>query len=121
MARRTVVDQWRNTSALAIGICQIPRHRSAGASGECRLGPYSRGFGSARRSRAAPTCDGASQLIGSSMVSIFLRSLVFNVLFYLLLVVWMIIGIPTYVMPRWAVMSIARNWARSSIWLLGVI
>jgi 1-acyl-sn-glycerol-3-phosphate acyltransferase len=54
------------------------------------------------------------------MVSIFLRSLVFNVLFYLLLVVWMIIGIPTYIMPRWAIMSIARYWARSSIWLLRV-
>src|ERR1700674_4744331 len=55
------------------------------------------------------------------MVSIFLRSLVYNVLFYLLLVGWMIIGIPTYAMPRWAIMHIARYWARSSIWLLGVI
>src|SRR6202162_2021327 len=55
------------------------------------------------------------------MVSIFLRSLVYNVLFYLLLVGWMIIGILAYAMPRWAIMSIARNWARSSIWLLRVV
>ena len=52
--------------------------------------------------------DGASQLIGFSMVSIFLRSLVYNVLFYLLLVFWMIVAIPTFLMPRWAIMTIAR-------------
>ncbi|HEX9472158.1 MAG TPA: 1-acyl-sn-glycerol-3-phosphate acyltransferase, partial [Bradyrhizobium sp.] len=34
------------------------------------------------------------------MVSIFLRSLVYNVLFYLLLVFWVIVGIPTFLMPR---------------------
>src|SRR4051794_30860900 len=55
------------------------------------------------------------------MISIFLRSLVYNVLFYLLLVFWMIVGIPTYAMPRWAIMNIAKSWARSSIWLLRVI
>jgi 1-acyl-sn-glycerol-3-phosphate acyltransferase len=55
------------------------------------------------------------------MVSIFLRSLLYNVLFYVLLVCWLIVAIPTYAMPRWAIMSIARYWARSSIWLLGVI
>ena len=55
------------------------------------------------------------------MVSIFLRSLIYNVLFYLLLVFWMLVGIPTFVMPRWAIMNIARYWARSSIWLLRVI
>ena len=42
------------------------------------------------------------------MVSIFLRSLVYNVLFYLLLVFWMIVGIPTFVMPRGAILSIAK-------------
>ena len=45
-----------------------------------------------RIARAAPAGDGASQLIGFSMVSIFLRSLVYNVLFYLLLVFWIIVG-----------------------------
>ena len=55
------------------------------------------------------------------MVSIFLRSLVYNVLFYMLLVFWLIVAIPTFVMPRWAILSIARNWAASSIWLLRVI
>jgi 1-acyl-sn-glycerol-3-phosphate acyltransferase len=55
------------------------------------------------------------------MVSIFLRSLLYNVLFYLLLIFWLIVAIPTYLMPRWAIMKIARNWARSSIWLLRVV
>src|ERR1700724_1964322 len=55
------------------------------------------------------------------MVSIFLRSLVYNVLFYLVLAFWVIVGIPTYLMPRRAIMAIARYWARSSIWLMRVI
>jgi 1-acyl-sn-glycerol-3-phosphate acyltransferase len=54
------------------------------------------------------------------MVFIFLRSLIYNVLFYLLLAFWIIVAIPTFVMPRAAIMSIARAWARSSIWLLRV-
>jgi 1-acyl-sn-glycerol-3-phosphate acyltransferase len=55
------------------------------------------------------------------MVSIFLRSLVYNVLFYLLLVFWLIVGVPTFLMPRRAIMTVAKYWARSSIWLLRVI
>src|SRR6201747_1450860 len=55
------------------------------------------------------------------MVSIFLRSLIFNVLFYLVLVFWQIVAIPTFLMPRWGILGIAKNWARSSIWLQRVI
>ena len=55
------------------------------------------------------------------MVLIFLRSLVFNVLFYLLLVFWIIVAIPTYLMPRRALMNVAGYWAGSSIWLMRVI
>ena len=54
------------------------------------------------------------------MVFIFLRSLIYNVLFYLLLAFWLIVAIPTFVMPRAGIMSISRAWARSSIWLLRV-
>ena len=46
------------------------------------------------------------------MVSIFLRSLVYNVVFYLVLVFWIIVAIPTFVMPRWGILFIARCWAR---------
>ena len=55
------------------------------------------------------------------MVSIFLRSLVYNVLFYLLLAFWVIVGIPTFVMPRRGIVAIAQCWARSSIWLMRVV
>jgi len=55
------------------------------------------------------------------MVSIFLRSLVYNVLFYVLLVFWNIVAIPTFLMPRRAFMAVAKNWARSSVWLLRVV
>jgi 1-acyl-sn-glycerol-3-phosphate acyltransferase len=55
------------------------------------------------------------------MVSIFLRSLAYNLLFYALLVFWILLAIPTFLMPRWAILNIARYWARSSIWLMRVI
>jgi len=55
------------------------------------------------------------------MVAIFVRSLIYNVLFYLLLAFWVIVGIPTFLMPRSGIMTIARYWARSSIWLMRVI
>ena len=63
----------------------------------------------------------ASQLIGFSMVAIFLRSLVYNVLFYALLVFWILVALPTYLMPPRAFMAIAKAWARSSIWLMRVV
>ena len=55
------------------------------------------------------------------MVFIFLRSLVYNVLFYLMLVFWIIVAIPTFLMPRPALMAVARIWSRSSTWLLRVV
>src|ERR1700719_245432 len=55
------------------------------------------------------------------MVSIFLRSLAYNVLFYALLVFWIVVAIPTYLMPPRAFMAVAKAWARSSIWLMRVI
>src|SRR6202166_1477216 len=55
------------------------------------------------------------------MVAIFLRSLLYNVLFYMLLIFWMLVGIPTFVMPRRAILKISSLWARSSIWLLRVV
>ncbi len=55
------------------------------------------------------------------MVSIFLRSLVYNVLFYVLLVFWNVVAIPTFLMPRRAFMAVAKTWARSSVWLMRVV
>ena len=55
------------------------------------------------------------------MRAIFLRSLVFNVLFYAMLVFWLLAAVPTFLMPRQAILGIARWWASSSIWLLRVV
>ena len=41
------------------------------------------------------------------MVSIFLRSLIYNLLFYLLLICWLIAAIPTFVMSRSAILTSA--------------
>ena len=55
------------------------------------------------------------------MTSIFLRSLIYNVLFYIVLVFWNIVAIPTFVMPPRAFMAVAKAWARSSVWLMRVV
>ena len=50
-----------------------------------------------------------------------LRSLCFNVLFYLNLIVLMILGLPAMLLGRHGVFFMARTWAYSSIWLLDKI
>jgi 1-acyl-sn-glycerol-3-phosphate acyltransferase len=55
------------------------------------------------------------------MVLIFLRSLIYNVLFYLALLAWFVVAIPTFFMPRSALMTLARLWSRSNIWMLRIV
>ena len=50
-----------------------------------------------------------------------IRSVVFNVLFYLNLLVQLIAALPTLVMPRWGILAVARFWARTNLWLLRAI
>ena len=50
-----------------------------------------------------------------------IRSVVFNVLFYLNLLVQLIAALPTLVMPRRAILAVARFWARTNLWLLRAI
>lgn len=52
---------------------------------------------------------------------LFLRSLIFNVLFYVLLAFWIIVGLPTFLMPRKGILTIAKYWGISSIWLMRVV
>jgi 1-acyl-sn-glycerol-3-phosphate acyltransferase len=49
------------------------------------------------------------------------RSLLFNTLFYLNLMVLMIIGLPTMLFGRRAVFALARLWGAISVWLLETI
>lgn len=55
------------------------------------------------------------------MVSVFVRSLIYNVLFYLNLAFWVLLGLPTYAMPRWGIIWIAKNWGKTSIWLMRIV
>jgi 1-acyl-sn-glycerol-3-phosphate acyltransferase len=55
------------------------------------------------------------------MVSIFLRSLAFNVLFYLTMAVWIVAALPTFVMPRAVLVRMVKAWGRWNIWLMRVI
>ena len=50
-----------------------------------------------------------------------LRSVAFNALFYLNLILHVIAAIPTYAMPRRAFMAMAKSWGHTSGWLLRVV
>ncbi|MGN6573332.1 MAG: lysophospholipid acyltransferase family protein [Pseudolabrys sp.] len=50
-----------------------------------------------------------------------LRSIVFNILFYLNTVIFLIIGLPTFVMPYQAIVEVAKTWGRVNLVLLRVV
>lgn len=49
------------------------------------------------------------------------RSLLFNVAFYANLILWLILLVPGFLVPRRVFMEGVKLWARSSLWLLRVI
>lgn len=50
-----------------------------------------------------------------------LRSVAFNILFYLNLVFYIVVAIPTFALPRRAFITLAKAWGRTSNWLLRVV
>jgi 1-acyl-sn-glycerol-3-phosphate acyltransferase len=54
------------------------------------------------------------------MFSIFIRSAVFNAGFYLSLLVHMALAIPTFLLPRQALINLAKSWSHTMIWMLRV-
>ena len=52
---------------------------------------------------------------------ILLRSIVFNIAFYLNVVIWLIAALPTFFMPYRAIVGVAKAWGRSNLFLLRVI
>src|SRR6185437_333711 len=50
-----------------------------------------------------------------------LRSLTFNALFYVVLAFYLVVAIPTLMMPRRAIIALARHWARVNLALLRII
>ncbi|HEY4141807.1 MAG TPA: lysophospholipid acyltransferase family protein [Pseudolabrys sp.] len=49
---------------------------------------------------------------------ILVRSIVFNILFYANTVFWLIVALPTFFMPYWAIVEIAKAWGRVNLVLL---
>src|SRR3954447_11828325 len=116
-----MVDQWHDAAAPDIGIRQICCCGGPGPARRSRPPTDARDGRCVRGPRAAQAGDGFRQLIGSSMLSIFLRSLVYNVLFYALLVFWILVAVPTFVLPPRFFIRVAKAWALSSIWLQRVV
>jgi 1-acyl-sn-glycerol-3-phosphate acyltransferase len=56
-----------------------------------------------------------------AVVLILVRSIVFNALFYLNTLLWLILGLPTFFMPYRAIIWIAKTWGRTNLVLLRVI
>jgi 1-acyl-sn-glycerol-3-phosphate acyltransferase len=54
------------------------------------------------------------------MVSIFIRSLLFNAGFYLSLAVHMLLAIPSFFLPRQVLFTLANSWSHSMRWMLRV-
>jgi 1-acyl-sn-glycerol-3-phosphate acyltransferase len=52
---------------------------------------------------------------------ILLRSILFNILFYLNLLFYLIVAIPTFFFPYRAVVALAQSWGRTNLWLLRVV
>lgn len=49
-----------------------------------------------------------------------IRSALFNTLFYLNLIFWMLVAFPTLILPRQVFMGVARLWARTSLWWMRI-
>ena len=52
---------------------------------------------------------------------ILLRSILFNITFYLNVIIWLIAALPTFFMPYRAIVGVAKAWGRSNLFLLRVI
>lgn len=56
--------------------------------------------------------------MGEDSAMLTLRSLLFNVLFYVNLIILMVLGLPALLAGRHGVFALARAWGASSLWLL---
>jgi 1-acyl-sn-glycerol-3-phosphate acyltransferase len=58
---------------------------------------------------------------GAPLVLTLVRSIAFNVLFYLNTALWLIIALPTFFMPYRAILAVATAWGRSNLVLLRLV
>jgi 1-acyl-sn-glycerol-3-phosphate acyltransferase len=50
-----------------------------------------------------------------------IRSVFFNILFYVTLVIWLVVALPTFFMPYRAIIWVAKAWGRSNLFLLRAV
>jgi 1-acyl-sn-glycerol-3-phosphate acyltransferase len=50
-----------------------------------------------------------------------LRSFLFNLCFYLNTGLWLVIALPTFFMPYWGILEVAKAWGRTNLFLLRTI
>lgn len=50
-----------------------------------------------------------------------IRSVLFNIAFYLNTAILLVVALPTFFMPFWGIVEVARLWGRINLWLLRVI
>jgi 1-acyl-sn-glycerol-3-phosphate acyltransferase len=55
------------------------------------------------------------------MALIFLRSLVFNILFYVVFLFWALVALPAFMLPRSVMLRVGAWWAKSNILLMRAI
>jgi 1-acyl-sn-glycerol-3-phosphate acyltransferase len=61
------------------------------------------------------------ELTSGPTVLVIVRSVIFNVLFYLNLLLHLLVVLPTLLMPRRAIIAAATWWAHTNLWLLRVV
>src|SRR4029078_8118134 len=90
-----------------------------------RSGGSRSGFGNDRTSppssREGSQCHRIHRVVPlhhAGLFSMNIRSIVFNALFYLNLIVQMLAVIPTMLMPRGAIVAVVKSWPRTSVVLL---
>ena len=52
---------------------------------------------------------------------ILVRSILFNILFYLNLLAYLIAAVPTFFLPYRVLVALAKSWGRTNLWLLRVV
>src|SRR5262245_3056406 len=72
-----------------------------------------------RASRGLPTAEAPSGRL--QPVSVVARSILFNVLFYISFILYMLVALPTFLMPYWVIVDFAKVWSRTNLWLLKMV
>src|SRR5262249_44445985 len=53
--------------------------------------------------------------------AIIARSILFNALFYISFVLYMLVALPFFLMPYWMIVDFAKVWSRTNLWLLKTV